>query len=98
MVRHIRNPDDLSFDGAMIRQADALRAGRKTQNESLQNQAKIVHDELGLQAQRSMTLAQEKGSSVWLTALPIDDHGFTFSKGDFRDGLSPLWMAAIPFA
>ena len=35
-----------------------------------------------------MTLAQEKGASNWLTALPIEEHGFTLHKGAFRDALS----------
>jgi hypothetical protein len=35
-----------------------------------------------------MTLAQAKGSSNWLTALPLTDYGFTLHKGGFRDALS----------
>ena len=38
-----------------------------------------------------MTLVQEKGALVWLTALQIDDHGFTLSKEDFRDALCPRY-------
>ena len=37
--------------------------------------------------QHSMTLAQEKGASSWLTALPISEFGFTLHKGAFRDAL-----------
>ena len=35
-----------------------------------------------------VTLAQEKGSSIWLTTLPVSDHGFLLHKGEFRDALS----------
>ena len=35
-----------------------------------------------------MELSQEKGASTWLTALPIDDHGFALHKSAFRDALS----------
>lgn len=31
--------------------------------------------------------ATEKGASVWITTLPIDDYGFFLHKGDFRDVL-----------
>ena len=31
---------------------------------------------------------KEKGASTWLTALPIDDHGFALHKSAFRDSLS----------
>ena len=37
---------------------------------------------------RSIIAASEKGASAWLTALPIDEHGFTLHKGAFRDGLA----------
>ncbi len=37
--------------------------------------------------QRSMTLAQEKGASSWLTALPVAEFGFTLHKSAFRDAL-----------
>ena len=36
----------------------------------------------------SMELSQEKGASTWLTALPIDEHGFALHKAAFRDSLS----------
>ena len=35
-----------------------------------------------------MALSQEKGASTWLTALPIDKHGFSLHKSAFRDALS----------
>ena len=38
--------------------------------------------------QRSMELAQEKGASTWLTALPIEEHGFALHKAAFKDSLS----------
>ena len=35
-----------------------------------------------------MTLAQEKGASSWLTALPIEEFGFTLHKSAFRDAVA----------
>ena len=37
--------------------------------------------------QRSAELASEKGSSSWVTTLPIADHGFALHKGVFHDVL-----------
>ena len=34
-----------------------------------------------------MEIAKESGASTWLTALPIEDHGFTLHKGAFRDAI-----------
>ena len=42
---------------------------------------------LPISLQRSMEPSQEKGASIWLTALPIDEHGFALHKA-FRDSLS----------
>ena len=36
---------------------------------------------------RAVDLASEKGTSAWLTALPIEEHGFALHKGAFRDAL-----------
>ena len=38
--------------------------------------------------QHSMSLAQEKGASSWLTALPVEEFGFALHKGAFRDALA----------
>ena len=35
-----------------------------------------------------MSLAREKGDSVWLTALPLQQHGFTLHKGTFHDAIA----------
>ena len=37
---------------------------------------------------RSVELASEKGSSTWLTVLPLSEHGFTLHKGAFHDALA----------
>ena len=38
-----------------------------------------------------MDLAQEKGASNWLTALPIHENGFTLHKGAFRNAIAPRY-------
>ena len=37
---------------------------------------------------RAADLATEKGSSTWLTALPLAEHGFALHKGAFHDALA----------
>ena len=36
---------------------------------------------------RAMELASEKGASIWLTALPLEEYGFLLHKGDFHDAI-----------
>ena len=60
----------------------------KTSNRQRQTQlARSVHDQLPPQLKRCVDLAQEKGSSSWLSVLPFDEHGFYLHKGEFRDAL-----------
>jgi hypothetical protein len=44
-----------------------------------------VHVEVDKSTQRAMELAQEKGASIWLTTLPLQEHNFTLHKGPFRE-------------
>ena len=37
---------------------------------------------------RSVKLASEKGSSTWLTVLPLSEHGFALHKEAFHDALA----------
>ena len=36
---------------------------------------------------RTVSTAQEKGASAWVTALPKEEHGFSLHKGEFHDAL-----------
>ena len=49
--------------------------------------AQDVFNRLSPELQRYVTIACEKGASSWLTALPLQDHGFSLSKGTFRDAI-----------
>ena len=42
-----------------------------------------------------MELAGEKGSSTWLTALPLEEHRFMLHKCAFHDALA-LWYGWPP--
>ena len=37
---------------------------------------------------KTVQQAKQKGASSWLNALPIEDHGFTLTKGEFHDALA----------
>ena len=53
----------------------------------LQQKAEGIYKLLSPSLQRCFDQACEKGSSSWLSALPIADHGFHLNKGEFRDAL-----------
>ena len=51
-------------------------------------EASQLKTRLPTRLQHSMTLAQERGTSSWLTALPVEEFGFALHKGAFRDALA----------
>ena len=50
--------------------------------------AQEVKEQLPQPLQRAMDLASEKGTSTWLTALPLQDQRFNLNKREFQDALS----------
>ena len=69
-------------------QQQAVKASIRVER---RNQLKRVASELKNRLPRHLCraaeLASEKGSSNWLTTLPLEAHGFALHKGAFRDAL-----------
>ena len=63
---------------------------KKEKRRRTQESAERVLSTLSEEMQRNVLLAREKGASTWLSARPLQDHGFVLSKSDFRDTIS-LW-------
>ena len=63
-------------------------AALRQKNTNLQAFAHSVVEHLPAQGQRAVQLACEKGSSSWLNALPLVEHGFDLSKSAFRNAVS----------
>ena len=61
---------------------------KESKREMTEARARNIVSHLNPQQQRLMELAMEKGSSSWLTVLPLKEHGFHFHKGEFRDAIS----------
>ena len=60
---------------------------RKEENVVQLVESKQVSLQLTPTQKRSITIAEEKGASSWLVALPIEKHGFSVHKNAFRDAL-----------
>ena len=59
-----------------------------------ENAAQEVKEQLPCSLQRAMELANEKGSSIWLTALPLQDQGFNLNKREISwCSEFAVWMA-----
>ena len=62
----------------------------------LQEIANSLFPDLPHNLQLAVTLACEKGSSTWLTALPLESHSFSLQKSGFRDALCLRYDWHIP--
>lgn len=60
---------------------------RREKAENHANKANVVREMLPATKQRTMDLLNEKGSSSWLTVLPLKEHRFDLNKSEFRDAL-----------
>ena len=70
------------------KQLAAKAANYRLKRHQLQQTASNLLSTLSPPLQRAMTLAQEKGTSSWLTTLPINEFGFALHKGAFQDALA----------
>ena len=65
------------------------KASIRRQNEEMSStEANVLHSQLTPPLQKAVELAQEKGASIWLTALPPKDHGFTLHRATFHDAMA----------
>ena len=55
---------------------------------NLSNLSKGLFSQLTTGLQMAVNLAQEKDASSWLTALPVQEHGFSLHKTAFCDALA----------
>ena len=71
----------------------ALQEVRAEQAKNLEKRVERLKEVAPLKTRRALDLTTEKGSSMWLTSLPLKEMGFNLNKSSrqFRDGL--LWMA-----
>ena len=61
---------------------------QKSKNNRLNNLLHEVENTLMPEQNRAVQQEKQKGASSWLNVLPLEDHGFTLTKGEFRDALA----------
>ena len=61
---------------------------QKSKNDRLNNLLHEVENTLMPEQNRAVQQAKQKGASSWLNVLPLEDHGFTLTKGEFRDAIA----------
>ena len=89
---------DLDYSSEIIAKQLEVKAqiSRETK-ERTSSEFNEVYENLPVSLRRAVNLATEKGSSTWLTALPLAEHGFTLHKGNalaLRYGWAPSEICA----
>ncbi len=80
--------DQKSALGKSCEETQALkRAVSMAKSKEQKEAAKSLLPQLQPDLRRAAEVASEKGASSWLTALPLERHGFALHKGAFRDAL-----------
>ena len=77
---------EISLD-TMQDQQQAKAEVRQIRRQRYIDRATELKTKLPRHLQRAVELGSEKGASSWLSALPIEEHGFALHKGAFRDAL-----------
>ena len=76
------------YPEAIIASQKTAKAAVRTNNQTAaQEEAKALRPRLPKSQQFGMDQASEKGTSCWLTTLPIQEYGFSLHKQAFRDAL-----------
>ena len=81
---------DQSHDYSIVDRAEQIEIKQQVSTNGkaqLKQAASDLKNDLPVEMQRSMAISSEKGSSNWLSSLPISEFGFTFHKGAFRDAV-----------
>ena len=94
--RKVSNPlrnailqQSFEYTGEVVHeQVEAKNEVHKMKRDQSSQAADSLKKSLSVSLQRSMDLAQEKGASIWLTSIPIQEFGFALHKRAFLDALA----------
>lgn len=82
----IEQSSEISQDTAK-RQSAAKSELKKRQLDLAKTKQQELMEKMPTTLKRAVEVASEKGASTWLTAIPLAEHGFLLSKGEFHDAL-----------
>ena len=87
LVEHIVAQTHQLPDESLIKSGRQAVMIKHRKAEELSEIAENLKQIVPRKTKRALKLAQEKGSSVWLTVLPLQEQGFNLSKREFRDAV-----------
>ena len=88
LVDHIIKQDEKYGYEILQDQLSAKAEVHKSKQEQHSNATSTLKDILSPSLALAMDLSQEKGTSTWLSVLPLEEYGFALHKGAFCDVLA----------
>ena len=85
LVRRIVEKEHQYSDASEIRTLQLNT--RKQKDDCLSERLEQVKNSLRTKAKRAVELATEKGSSNWLTVIPLKEMDYNLNKKEFRDAI-----------
>ena len=85
---------NVNFEPMQEVNGDEMEEMKKMKEDRLKTKYEEIYDACSINGeeesdmQRVLTLAQEKGSSIWLSTLPREDLGFSLNKQEFQDAIA----------
>ena len=84
-MRRIAEQEHQSLDASEIQTLQL--STRKQKDSCLSERLEQVKNSLPAKAKRGVELATEKGSSNWLTVIPLKELDYSLNKKEFRDAI-----------
>ena len=76
-------------------QKEAMKTVRKRKEVFHKERQQLVLANLGDEMKRLVLLSSEKGSSAWLTSIPLKSHAFRLNKQEFFDAIAMRYNLAL---
>ena len=64
------------------------REALNQKSEALKQKSNLIDQSVPADVHRNLLQAREQGASSWLSALPLEKHGFALNKSEFRDAIA----------
>ena len=88
LVHLIKCQSHLTPGDLRQKQGDTCRKIQTEKDKKKQEKFTALSENASQAVKRCLTTATERGSSSWLTVLPLEDEGKSLSKQEFRDALA----------
>ena len=90
----------IALQGTSLPSPDLVHQKKKDlkiqKDEQIKQKSESVYNSVSPDLQRTLQQSRDQGASSWLSALPLEKHGFFLNKSEFRDAMALRLSRHIP--